>query len=337
MFLTIVIAILIFGLLIIAHEFGHFITAVKSGVTVEEFSAGMGPLLFQKETKITKFSLRLLPIGGYCRMKGEDGEDYEEGSFNSAKAWKRILILFSGSAMNFIIAILIFFVIFMMVGTATNSTVITGFSDNSPAYNAGIEAGDTIISIDGDSIQTWDQITEKIENSNGNPLYVGTEKKDGSVEYYSIQPYLNEEQGVYKFGITPEYKPNIFASIKNAFGFFWMYIKLIFGIFIGIFRGEFQLSSLTGPIGATAILNEYIPQGMIYVLNIAAAISVSLGFFNLLPIPALDGSRVVFVIIEKIKGSPINKQTEGKIHLIGFAALLVLGVVIAYQDIVNLL
>ena len=270
-------------------------------------------------------------------MKGEDGEDYEEGSFNSAKAWKRILILLSGSVMNFIIAILIFFIIFMMIGTATNSNVVTDFSENSPAYNAGLEVGDKIISIDGEDIQTWDEITERIENSNGNPLYVGVEKNDGSIEYYSIQPYYNEDQGVYKFGISPEFKPNILSSIKNAFGFFWMYIKLIFGIFIGIFRGEFQLSSLTGPIGATVILNEYIPQGMIYVLNIAAAISVSLGFFNLLPIPALDGSRVVFVIIEKIKGSPINKETEGKIHLIGFAALLILGILIAYQDIVNLL
>jgi regulator of sigma E protease len=247
-------------------------------------------------------------------MKGEDGEDYEEGSFNSASAWKRILILAAGSLMNFLVAILLFFIIYMMVGTYT--TTIGSLADVSPARDAGVEIGDTILQINGDEINEWEDVTDYIRNGTGEAVSVEVEKSDGTVETYEIQPYYDETEDAYLIGISPVIKRNIFVSFGRSVVLLGTYIKLIFSVFIGLFRGEFGLDAFTGPIGATAVIGEYLSEGLIYLFSITASISVSLGLFNLFPIPALDGSRIVFVLIEKIKGSPINRETEGKIHFI---------------------
>jgi regulator of sigma E protease len=158
MAVTIIVSLLIFGILIVSHEFGHFVTAVKSGVTVEEFAVGMGPKLFQKQTKITKFTLRLFPIGGFCRMKGEDAEDMEPGSFNSAHPLKKILILAAGSLMNFVVAIILFFILYLMIGFPT--TTIASFTDSSPARDSGIVEGDTILRIETTEIKEWTDVTK---------------------------------------------------------------------------------------------------------------------------------------------------------------------------------
>ena len=331
--LTIIVALLMFGVLIIAHEFGHFITAVKCGVKVEEFSMGMGPLLWQKETKTTKYSVRLLPIGGFCQMKGEDGDNYEPGSFNSIRPLKKFLVLAAGSIMNFLCAILIFFILFCTMGTDATTTIDTVSAD-SPAQAAGIVSGDTLLSINGSRIEKWEDITERIGASSGEALSVEVKKADGSVVTYQVTPYQDADQS-YKIGITPTKSVNILKAFGNSFVMLWEYIKLIFGVFVGIFRGEFGLEAFSGPIGATVVIGQTLSMGLVYVLNIMASIAVSLGFFNMLPIPALDGSRIVFVLVEMIKGSPVNKEWESRIHMIGFALLMVFAVVIAYRDIIT--
>lgn len=323
-----------------AHEFGHFIVAVKSGVKVLEFSLGMGPLLWQKETKTTKYSVRLLPIGGYCKMVGEDEQEDSpvEGSLNAISPFKKILVLAAGALMNFAIAILIFFVIFAYSGVPT--TTLSEIVANSPAEKAGIEAGDTILSVDNVGIDNWEDLSQTFKITGARQVEVKVRKSGGAIQTYEIVPEYNPESQSYMIGVVTQTKTDLWDAFISSFETLGQFISGITGVFIGLLRGE-GLNELMGPIGATAVIGQSISAGLINVLAIAAAISVSLGFFNLLPIPALDGSRIlftiVFVIAEKIKGSAINKKWEAKVHLIGFVALMLLAVIIAYKDIISLL
>ena len=336
--LTIIVALLIFGVLIISHEFGHFIAAKKSGVDVIEFSVGMGPLIYQKKKKETDYSIRLLPIGGYCKMKGEDdeGDDiYEDGSLFAAPAWKRVIIMAAGAINNFIIAIIIFFIIYCMIGTDA-STTIGAFSDISPAYEAGMEIGDTIVSINGGAIKEWDDITSYIREGDGSTLTIVIKSASGETKTFTVSPYYEETEGVYLIGIHPAAKTNVWHAFIDAIKMTGIMIAEIWGIFVGLFRGQVGMEAFSGPIGATVVIGQYLHAGLVYLLSIAGSISVSLGFFNLLPIPALDGSHILFTLVEWIHGKPINRKVENRIHLVGFALLLVLAIVIAYKDIVNL-
>lgn len=332
--ITIVVSLLIFGVLIVSHEFGHFIAAKKCGVEVLEFSAGMGPLLAKKEKNGTQYSLRALPIGGFCMMKGEDEEDTEEGSLNAASPLKRIIIYASGALMNFLVAILIFFTIFCINGTHA-TTVISSVNENSPAMIAGIEQGDKILQINGNDIKEWDDITSYIRQGNGETINISVKKNDGAILTYSVTPEYSETESAYLIGITPKAKVNIFTALYKSVYMLGYYIVLIVDVFAGLFRGSIGLEAFSGPIGATVVIGQYIPQGIVYVLSIAASISVSLGFFNLLPIPALDGSRIAFTIIEMIKGSPVNRETEGKIHTVGMILLMAFALFVAYRDVIT--
>lgn len=335
---AIVVAVLIFGVLIISHEFGHFIAARKCGVDVLEFSAGMGPLLFKKEKNGTQYSVRLLPIGGYCRMKGEEEDEdgnisEEEGTLYGASPLKRIIILAAGATMNFLIAVLIFFIIICMNGTDA-TTKINTVSEGSPAYMAGIQPGDKIISINGDEIKEWNDITSYIREGDGSAVTV-TVKRSGETLTFVMTPEYSETENAYLIGITPKVRTNIFTALGKSFYFVGYYIVLIFGLFADLIRGNAGIESFSGPIGATVIIGQYIPYGVMYVLEIAASISVSLGFFNLLPIPALDGSRIFFSLIELIKGSPLNRNVENIIHTVGMIALLAFAAFIAYRDVIT--
>lgn len=335
---SVIVAVLIFGVLIISHEFGHFIAARKCGVEVLEFSAGMGPLLWEKEKNGTQYSVRALPIGGYCRMKGEEEDEdgsisSEEGTLYGASPLKRIIILAAGAAMNFLIAVLIFFIIICMSGTDATTKIDT-VSPASPAFSAGIVSGDTIVSINGDEIREWNDITSYIREGDGSPIRVGI-KRSGEILYLDIVPEYDAAENAYLIGITPKVKTNVFKAVGQSFYYVGYYVVLIFGVFADLIRGNAGLESFSGPIGATVIIGQYIPYGLVYVLEIAASISVSLGFFNLLPIPALDGSRIFFSLIELIKGSPLNRNVENTIHTVGMIVLLAFAAFIAYRDIVT--
>ena len=343
LFFTIITAAIIFGILIIAHEFGHFIVAIKSGVKVLEFSIGMGPVLYQRETKTTKYSIRLfIPIGGFCQMKGEDDEEDkpEKGSFNYASPFKRIAILSAGAIMNLIVALLIFILIFINVGTDP-STKIETVVDNSPAYNAGMMDGDNILSINGTEVESWDNITDLIVGSDGKTLNVKVERTvDGQTIQtdLEIQPEIDTDSGEYKIGIITQMKVDFFHTITYSFRAIGQYIVLIFMVFGGLFSGQFRMDEVfSGPIGITAEIGRQLStNGMLPILNIAAAMAVSLAFFNLLPLPALDGGRIFFTLIEAIKGSPVSRKVESRVHYIGFLLLMLLAIYIAFNDILKL-
>ena len=340
--LTLIISVFTFGILIIAHEFGHFIAAVKSGVKVLEFSVGMGPLLMQKTTETTKYSVRLLPVGGFCQMKGEDDEDdaSEKGSLNAASPLKRIIILASGAAMNLLLAVLIFMVIFFITGTDPTTEIETVL-DNSPAYSAGMRDGDKIISIDGTAVTEWAEITSAIVNSEGKSLQITvqrTENGETRTETFSAVPQTDSASGEYKLGIITKMKVNVFHALTNSFSAIWQYLALVAGVIGGLFTGKFKASEVfSGPIGITAEIGRQLSSnGMLPILNIAAAMAVSLAFFNLLPLPALDGGRILFTAIEAIKGSPVSRKFESRIHYIGFVLLMLLAAYVALNDILNL-
>lgn len=339
MILTIIVTLVIFGVLITTHEFGHFIAARKCGVIVEEFSIGMGPLLFEKKGDDgTLYSLRLLPIGGFCRMYGEDEDENElgEGSLNSVSPWKRILILSAGAMMNLLTAIIILMMVYAIYGTEPTTTVST-VMDNSPAYNAGVHEGDTILKIGTRDIKEWQDLDEAIAGTKGKETAFQIERADGNVETIYITPKYDAEQKDYLIGITPTYSKSLAGTVKMAFKAFFTYVFLIFKALIQLIRGTIGINEMSGPIGVAGVVGDAIKMGPAIVLNIAALLAVNIGVFNLLPIPALDGSRIFFCLIEIMKGSPIDREKEGMVHFVGFMLLMALTIFIAVQDIIKII
>ncbi len=336
--ITILVSMLIFGALIISHEFGHFIVAKKCGVVVEEFAMGMGPVLWKKQTDETLYTIRAFPIGGFCQMKGEEADEEsaepEEGSFSAISPFKKILVLIAGSAMNFLVAILLFFIIISISGNVATTT-IDSVVENSPALSAGIMPGDKILYVDGTELKAWEDLGGMIDSKGGNAVTLTVKSEDGNIREISVVPYLDEETQTYKVGIVPKVGTDYFLAVKQSVQFIGVYIALIFDIFRQIFGGQMGMEAFSGPIGATVMIGESISMGYLYVLNIAASIAVSLGLFNLFPLPALDGSRVMFALIEWIKGSPVNPKWEGMVHTIGFVLLMGLAVIIAFKDIIT--
>ncbi|MBR6800226.1 MAG: site-2 protease family protein [Eubacteriaceae bacterium] len=336
--LTILVSVLIFGVLILSHEFGHFIVARKCGVTVEEFAMGMGPVLWKKETADTTYTIRAFPIGGFCQMKGEEAEEDkepEEGSFSAIKPFKKILVLAAGSAMNFLVAIILFFIIICMSGNVVTTTIDSVIAD-SPAMAAGMKSGDEIITVDGKDLEKWEDLGGMIDSRGGEDVLFTVRGEDGTIRSISVTPYLDTESGSYKVGIVPKVGTNVLLAAKQAVQFIGVYIGLIFDVFRQLFGGQIGMEAFSGPIGATVMIGQTISMGALYVLNIAASIAVSLGLFNLFPFPALDGSRIMFALIEWVKGSPVNPKWEGAVHTVGFVLLMGFAIFIAYKDIINL-
>ncbi len=332
-FFTIAVSILIFGFLIVIHEFGHFIAARMSKVKVLEFAIGMGPVLFSKQGKETLFSLRAIPLGGFCRMQGEDESDYSEGSYNSKSKLSRILILSAGAAMNIIGCIILLTAVFFIIGipTSTIDEVQTGY----PAYEAGMVSGDKILSINGEEINSWDDINLALDESRESDYGI-TLDREGEIIEIQLTSYLDTELDRYRIGITPAREKTILGSLSGGITQSYMYTRLMFSAIGALITGNASTGDLMGPIGVVGIVGETVQYGAVALLNLAAIISLNLAIFNLLPIPALDGSRIVFVLIEWIKGSPVNPEKEGMVHLIGFIILMALALFIAYNDILRL-
>lgn len=330
---TILISIIIFGFLIIIHELGHFISAKLSKVKVEEFAIGMGPKLFSFKRNETLYSLRLIPLGGYCKMLGEDENNYVEGSFNSKSKIIRTIILSAGSIMNILGCIMLITIIYLIIGIPT--TTIESIEVDYPAYNAGIIAGDKIVKINDAETESWNDISGEISDE-----AIGEYKldiiRDTKEITLTVSSKYDEQLNRFRIGITPIREKNIITSLANGFNQTILYTKLIFSSLVQLISGNASTNDLMGPIGVVSMVGETVKYGATAVLNLAAVISINLAIFNLLPIPALDGSRIVFVIVEWIKGSPVEPEKEGMIHFIGFSLLLVFAVFVAYNDILRL-
>ncbi|MBQ2909974.1 MAG: RIP metalloprotease RseP [Bacilli bacterium] len=345
--LNIILFVLILGVIVFIHEFGHFIFAKLNGVYVYEFAIGMGPKLFSKKGKETEYTLRAIPIGGFCQLAGEDLDEDDAKKvpknkrLQSKKVWQRFLIMFFGAGNNFISAILILFFIALVWGGSTMSPTITQVTEDYPAYEAGMQDGDVIREINGHKIKTSDDIslylaiadpTEKstfvVEKENGYEVTYKFKakkvKKDGETSYvYGIGMQQEKTKGfVNTIKYTVKKTGSIFKQMAITVGY--------------LFTGGIKLNQLSGPVGIYSIVGETSKAGISNVLYLVAFLSINVGFINLLPLPAFDGGHILFLIIEAIKGSPVKPELEEKIHGIGMLLLLLLMVIITINDIINL-
>lgn len=329
---TAIISILIFGVSVIFHEFGHFSVAKFIGVKVEEFAIGMGPKLFGFKRGETVYSLRILPLGGFCKMLGEDEDSEDTRSLNNQSKLARVMILGAGSFMNIILAILLLVFVFYSIGTAT--TTIKEVDEKYPAYQNGIRAEDKIVKINDTKIEKYDQIESIITKNEKNELSITIDRK-GDLKEISLQPKFDENLERYRIGIVPKTQSSILYALETSAKQTLQISKMILSYLGQLIIGKGDTESLVGPIGIVSIVNETAKNGLLPVIHLGAMISLNLAIFNLLPIPALDGSRLMFIGIEAIRGKPINPEKEGVFHFIGFVLLMMLAVFIGYRDIIR--
>lgn len=329
---TAIAAIFVFLLVILLHELGHFSVAKLVGIKVNEFSIGMGPKLIQGQKGETKYTLRVLPIGGYVSMEGEDEESKDPRGFGKASPIARMAVIAAGAFMNFVLAVIVLSVVAFNIGEPT--TIIGEIIPNSPAEYGGLMVGDNIIGIDKNEIHDWSEITEYINNSGSDRDISISFTREGKEHTTNVRPI--EEDGYNRIGISYKSKKSLSYAIKGGFQQTWIFIKLMFQFVIMIFKGEVSTRDLAGPIGVINEVGQAAKMGYINLLLLLGFISVNLGFFNLLPIPALDGSRLVFILIEIIRGKPIDPDKEGFVHMVGFVLLIALMLIVTYRDLFRL-
>ncbi|MBF8983055.1 RIP metalloprotease RseP [Lutibacter sp. B2] len=329
---TIVIAFLIFGILVLFHEFGHFGVAKLVGIKVHEFSIGMGYRILRFKGKETEYSLRILPIGGYVKMEGEDEASSDENSFNNKPLWARILVIIAGPVMNFILAILLFSISFYAMGFPT--TTMNKVTPNFPAELAGIKSGDQIVSINDTSVHRWNDIVNYIGERKENNLKVKV-VRDGKEKEMVVKPIYDETTKRIMIGISPKFEKSFIKSISASFDNVYVMIKEMCGFFKKLFGGKASANDVVGPIGIIHLVGKVAKTNIYNVLGFAAMISINLGVVNMLPIPALDGGRLIFLIIEGIIGRPLDPEKEGIIHFTGFVLLMGLMVFMVYKDVMR--
>lgn len=321
---------LMFMFLITIHEGGHFLGAKLSDIKVNEFSVGMGPSIFNKQKGETKYSLRALPIGGYVSMEGEDESSDDPRAFENSAPIRRFLTVFAGPFVNLLFAFIVIFAVASFQGHV--STTIDTVSADMPAGEAGIITGDKIISIDNKNVNLFNQVNQYINESSGE-ISVKINRNEEILEY-NITPLETEDGKL--IGITPKFVNSFSSNLLYAWNMVFFMIGSIWQGLKGLFTGLFGLDQLSGPIGVVNQVGQTLDMGFLSFLLFSAFISINLGFFNLLPIPALDGSKLVFILIEMIIGKPINKKFEQTITIIGFVFLLGLIAIVSVKDLINL-
>ncbi|MFD1204184.1 MULTISPECIES: RIP metalloprotease RseP [Sporosarcina] len=412
---TVIAFIIIFGSLVFFHELGHFLFAKKAGILVREFAIGFGPKILSLRKGETLYTIRILPLGGYVRMAGEDFDTVElqpgyrvgiilneedevekiylnrnvnnpnvlflevekadlsrklfiegydeEGKivrfniardaivnekgqetliapydrqFDSKPLGSRAMTIFAGPLFNFILAFFIFLAIGLLHGVPTNEPIITKVLDDRPAYEAGMENGDFVKEVDGESIESWTEFSDIIKDHPGEQLQMKVER-DGELVTLLVTPDTLKEAG-HKYGqIGVEYTSPVEKNALKAVVFgaqeTYTWIKRIFELLGMLVTGQFTIDALSGPVGIYKATEEVAQFGIFTLMNWAAMLSINLGIMNLLPLPALDGGRLLFFLFEAIRGKPVDKQKEGMIHFVGIMLLMVLMVVVTWNDI----
>ena len=334
----VVLAILLLGVLIIAHEAGHFWAARACGIEVQEFAMGMGPLLAKwKSRRGTQFSIRLLPIGGFCQFYGEDEEDSDPRAFGNQAVWKRMLTVASGPLMNFAVALLVIVLYMSALGLLTT---VPRVGDVEPhAAEAGLMAGDTLLAVNGVDVTDVSTVLTEISGSAGENVTLHV-RRGGEELDVVIEPFYDEEVARYRVGFTfaqERVRISLLQSIPFSVSYNVESVRLIVQTLKNrVFKGE-GVSDVTGPVGTVYVIQEVTQQGGIDIyLELLALISVNLGVMNLLPIPGLDGSRLLFLLVEAVRRKPVKRELEGAIHGAGFILLMALMVALTYKDIMQI-
>lgn len=407
-----------FGLLVTVHELGHLIFAKRAGMLAREFAIGFGPKIFSYKKSETVYTIRLLPIGGYVRVAGEDPEiielrpghhvglefnedgkvnkiivnnkskhpnarvvevehvdldhqlrivGYDVGEhehkltfdvdrkavfimderetqiapfdrqFASKSVGQRAMQLFAGPMMNFLLAILIFILLGVIQGVPAEKALIGGIQPGSPAEEAGLQAGDEVVEIDGKSISTWEEFTLIVEESAGKELTMLV-NRDNSIESLSVIPKEIDRQGehVGQVGVQLGFEKSLIKTFEYGFVQTFETTKAVLTGLVMLISGQYSLDMLAGPVGIYDVTDQIVKTGFMNFMLWTAMLSINLGIINLVPLPALDGGRLMFVGIEAIRGKPIDPQKEGIFHFIGFALLMLLMIVVTWNDIQRL-
>lgn len=406
--------ILVFGALVFFHELGHLYVAKRSGILCREFAIGFGPKLFSFTKNETKYTIRLLPLGGYVRMAGEDQETmdlkpgtkvalvmnekeqvtkivmdnyekypnarvieveqadlehaltisgYEEyeselqtfsvhekacyvsageelqiapfnRQFTSKTLGQRALTIFAGPAMNFILAFFLFVIIGLVQGIPVDKPVIGQLVPDGAGLKAGLQQGDVISSINGTQMTTWADVTTIIRKNPATELNMKLQRNQQPVTI-KVTPTAEKEgnQEIGRLGVYPPVEKSFLGSIQLGFEQTYKWTKLIFLSLVQLVTGQFSINALSGPVGIYNLTGKVAESGFINLLGLTAALSINLGLFNLLPIPALDGGRLMFFVVEALRGKPVDRQKEGLVTFIGFALLMLLMLVVTWNDI----
>ena len=339
----VLIGILLLGILIAVHEFGHFIAARLSGIEVMEFAIGMGPKLLGWTGKSgTKFSLRAIPLGGFCAFYGEDdveGKSKDDPrAYGKQNVWKRIFTVAMGPVMNFVLAFVVAFAFFFCLGEMVPVPTVDSLMDGYPAAEAGLLPGDQITHVNGEAIANSDAVSAALTTGSQADVTV---LRGGEEHTFTIIPKWNEEDQRYLIGIyfaQARQKLSFGISITAAWDNCVRAGTAVFDALKGIFTDPEIRDSVSGPVGAVAVVSQAVQQnGIDAFLSLLMLISVNLGIMNLLPIPGLDGSRIVFHLIEAVRGKPIKPEREALVHLIGMVFLFSLMIFFTYKDIMRLI
>lgn len=325
-------AILAFSILIIGHELGHFTLAKVNGVKVEEFSIGMGPKLFGVKGKETNYNVRILPIGGFVKMLGEEEKSNDPRSFSAKSPGRRLSIIAAGPLMNLILAILFFGIIAGARGFAIPT--IDKFQPNSPAQIAGMQKGDEITKINNKNISTWEDFSTEIYTSGNSPLNL-TVNRNGAIKDFKVVPIKDKVENRYVVGIYPATvsNPTIGQSVVYGFKETGSLAKQTLYFFKNLFKGKVSASDVGGPVTIIKVSGKAAQAGILSLTWFAAYLSIQLAIFNVIPFPALDGGWIFLLLFEIITGKKVNDDKVGVINYIGFALLMLLMVVVTIKDI----
>ncbi len=380
--LTAVVTIIIFLVMISLHEFGHFIAAKSVGITVLEFSVGMGPALWKRQKGETLYSIRALPVGGYCKFEGEDTESDSPNAFNKQPVWKRMITVAAGAIFNVLLGFVLF-VIIMSQASGFYTNTIDSVSENTYFAESGAEAGDKIVKIDGKRISFYRDITLYTSNLTGDEVFDVTVKRDGEKYTYTIRPserytkaeyteegilYTQLINGVgetrlieygesaarqedkigtydeatdYIIGFSPSIQEKTVGTVISQSYYMTKYVvKLIYQSLWDMITGKTGVDQLSGPVGIVSEVNNGVKRTdgrWEYLMNLTGLLTINLGVFNMLPIPALDGGRFVFLIVEAIRRKPVPPEKEGMVHAIGLLLLFALIIAISFKDIYQLI
>lgn len=337
--MTLIYFIIILSVTIFVHELGHFIFAKKAKIHVYEFCIGMGPRIFKfsRKNDETEYGIRLFPIGGFCSMAGENVEidkDIPKEKLLQSKTWlQRFWTIIAGVMFNFIFAIIILFIVGLINGNPNNKPIIGEINSDSTSYMVGLKSGDLITKVNGVNVNTIDRFMIEYQINYGKDLDL-TIVRDSKEININISPKkIDDSTYQYGFSLNNDTKKGFIEAIKYSFSKFVSLINQMYVTILYLITGKLSLSNLSGPIGIYNIVEESAKSGILNLIYLTGYLSINVGVINLLPLPAFDGGRLLFLIIEKIIGRPVDSKVENIIHSIGFILLMILMIAITYNDI----
>ena len=336
----IVLAIIIFSFIVFFHELGHFLLAKKNGIDVQEFAIGMGPTLYAREYKGTKYAVHVLPIGGFCAMGEDDEATDSPGNFNNKSVWARISVIAAGPVFNFILAFIFAVILIGLVGY--DKPVVDSVEEGYPAKEAGIGPGDTIVKLGDKKVHIFREISMYNQFHQGEEIEI-TYNHEGKEKTALLQPKMDEEAGYYRLGITStgDTKANILTAMQYGVYEVKYWIDVALGSLKMLITGQVGIDQVSGPVGIVNVVGTTYKESKSYgvfvvvveLMNLAILLTANLGVMNLLPLPALDGGRLVFLFIEAVRRKRVPPEKEGYVHLVGIMLLMILMVFVMYNDI----